>query len=107
MRRIDHRPRPHEYPHVGHAADAVPALAPEKHVPRRGLRAGDMRTHAGMVLLLRGAGDGAVPGLARRVFCAGFFGVSMAFYSRWEESRSGKTHTREAGAVEADEVVAR
>ena len=81
MRRIDHPARLHKDPHMGHMVDAVPACAPKQHVPRLGLRAGDMLAHFGVVLLLRRAGDGAVAGFARCVL-------------------------GQAGTVKADEIVA-
>ena len=81
MRRINHDAGPDEDGHMHNLVDAVPAFAPKQHVPRLGLRARDVLPHGGMVLELRRAGDGAVPGLARRVL-------------------------GEAGAVEADEAAA-
>ena len=81
MRRIDHGARFHKDAHVRDLAHAVAPVAPKQHVAGLGLRAGKMFPHGGMVLLLRRPGNGAVSGFARCVL-------------------------REAGAVEADEVVA-
>lgn len=64
MRRINHPAGSDKNPHMRHPILTIPPRRPKNHISRLGLRARDMPAHAGRVLHISSAGDGAVPRLA-------------------------------------------
>lgn len=62
MGRVDHDALADENADVGHVVRAVAVRGIEEHVARLGLGAGKVLAEAGMILGLRGAGDGVVAG---------------------------------------------
>lgn len=67
MGRVDHDAPADKNADMGHAVRAVAVRGIEEHVARFGLGAGEVLAETGMILGLRGAGDGIVAGCANGI----------------------------------------